>query len=98
MRTKIAVLFLAMMCFGNQDLLAQPSAIASPTLALSMPVAHKTRPSDSHSIAGDWNGELNVQGQKLRLVLHITKNPDGKLLGRQSTVLIRARTEFLFLL
>ena len=81
MRTKIAVLFLAIICLGNQDLLAQPSAMASPTLALSMPVFSQNAPSDSHSIAGDWNGELDVQGQKLRLVLHLTKNPDGKLLG-----------------
>ena len=81
MRTKIAVLFLAIICLANQDLLAQPSTMASATLALSIPVVSQSATSDSHSIAGDWNGELNVQGQKLRLVLHITKNPDGKLLG-----------------
>jgi pimeloyl-ACP methyl ester carboxylesterase len=81
MRTKIALLFLALICLGNQALLVQSSAMASPTLALSMPVVSQNAPSDSHSIAGDWNGELDVQGQKLRLVLHLTKNPDGKLLG-----------------
>jgi len=81
MRTKIAVLFLAMICLGNQDLFAQPSAMASPTLAVSMPVVSQAAPSDSRSIAGDWNRELDVQGQKLGLVLHLTKNPDGKLLG-----------------
>src|SRR5579864_795069 len=81
MRPKIAVLFLAIIYLGTQDLLVQSSAMASPTLALSMPVVSQNTPADSHSISGDWNGELDVQGQKLRLVLHLTKNPDGKLLG-----------------
>src|SRR5579864_3152917 len=81
MRPKIAVLFLAMICPGNQDLLAQPSGMASPTLAVSTPIVSQGAPTDSESIAGDWNGELDVQGHKLRLVLHLTRNPDGKLLG-----------------
>ncbi len=29
--------------------------------------------------AGDWQGTLNAGGQELRLVLHITKAPDGSL-------------------
>jgi uncharacterized protein len=33
------------------------------------------------NIAGDWNGTLDVQGQKLRLVVHVKKNADGKLSG-----------------
>jgi hypothetical protein len=36
---------------------------------------------DSAGIAGDWNGTLEVLGQKLRLVLRIKKNADGKLTG-----------------
>ncbi|HET9165098.1 MAG TPA: hypothetical protein VFP11_03810, partial [Candidatus Angelobacter sp.] len=62
MRTKIAVLFLSMICLGNQDLLAQPPAIASPALAASIPVVSQDASSDSLSIAGDWNGSLDVQG------------------------------------
>ena len=33
----------------------------------------------AQDITGDWNGTLSVNGSELRLVLHITKNPDGKL-------------------
>ena len=35
----------------------------------------------TQDIAGDWNGTLDVQGQKLRLVVHFKKNADGKLTG-----------------
>ena len=33
----------------------------------------------AQDVTGDWNGSLNVNGAELRLVLHITKNPDGAL-------------------
>lgn len=33
----------------------------------------------SQEVTGDWNGTLNANGAELRLVLHLTKNPDGKL-------------------
>src|SRR5215471_18833179 len=33
----------------------------------------------AQDITGDWNGALNVNGTELRLVLHISKNPDGTL-------------------
>src|SRR5689334_23052430 len=33
----------------------------------------------AQDITGDWNGALSVNGAELRLVLHITKNPDGTL-------------------
>ncbi len=36
-----------------------------------------TAVSVAQDIAGDWNGALSVNGAELRLVLHITKNPDG---------------------
>jgi uncharacterized protein len=33
----------------------------------------------SQDITGDWNGTLNANGAELRLVLHLTKNPDASL-------------------
>jgi uncharacterized protein len=33
----------------------------------------------AQDVTGDWNGKLNVNGGELRLVLHITKNADGRL-------------------
>jgi pimeloyl-ACP methyl ester carboxylesterase len=33
----------------------------------------------AQDMTGDWNGKLNANGAELRLVLHITKNPDGSL-------------------
>jgi uncharacterized protein len=33
----------------------------------------------AQDIAGDWQGTLNVDGAELRLVLHLTKAPDGSL-------------------
>ena len=33
----------------------------------------------AQDVTGDWNGKLSVNGGELRLVLHITKNPDGSL-------------------
>lgn len=77
MRIKLAGLVLALVCFGNQN--GQGQATASPTLALPVFVAAQAASPDSRSIAGDWNGELNAQGTKLRLVLHIKKNSDGTL-------------------
>lgn len=77
MRIKLAGLVLALVCFGNQDGRAQ--APASPTLALPAFAAAPAASPESGSIAGDWNGELDVQGTKLRLVLHVKKNPDGTL-------------------
>jgi len=77
MRIKLAGLLLAMVCLGNQDGRAQ--AFSSPTLVLPAFAAAQAAPPESGSIAGDWNGELDAQGTKLRLVLHIKKNPDGTL-------------------
>lgn len=77
MRIKLAGLALALVWFGNQDGRAQ--APASLTLALPVFATAQAAPSESKSIAGDWNGELNAQGTKLRLVLHVKKNPDGTL-------------------
>jgi hypothetical protein len=77
MRIKLAGLLLVLVCFGNQDGRAQ--APASPTLALPAFVAAQAAPPESKSIAGDWNGALEAQGTKLRLVLHVKKNPDGTL-------------------
>jgi hypothetical protein len=77
MRIKLAVLVLALVCFGHQDGWAQ--TIASPTLALPAFVAAQAATAESKSIVGDWNGALEAQGTKLRLVLHVKKNPDGTL-------------------
>lgn len=33
----------------------------------------------AQDITGDWNGTLNTGAGELRLVLHVTKNPDGTL-------------------
>ena len=77
MRIKLAGLLLALVCFGNQD--GRTQASASPTLALPAFATAQAAPPESKSIVGDWNGALEAQGTKLRLVLHIKKNPDGTL-------------------
>lgn len=84
MRIKLAGLLLALVCFGHQDGRAQ--AVAYPSLALPAFVAAQAASPESKSIAGDWNGELNVQGTKLRLVLHIKKNSDGALAATLDSV------------
>jgi uncharacterized protein len=33
----------------------------------------------AQDVTGDWNGKLSVNGEELRLVLHIGRNPDGSL-------------------
>jgi len=33
----------------------------------------------AQDVTGDWNGTLHANGAELRLVLHISKNPDGGL-------------------
>jgi len=38
-----------------------------------------TAVSFAQDITGDWNGTLSINGAELRLVLHVTKNPDGTL-------------------
>jgi hypothetical protein len=87
MRIKLAGLLLALGCFANQDGHAQATLlhpgtghslpIASPALATPFFIAPQTVSPGSGSIAGDWNGVLDAQGTKLRLILHIKKNPDG---------------------
>lgn len=84
MGIKLAGLLLALVFCGNQDGRAQ--AIASPTLAVPGFVAAQAASPESKSIAGDWNGELNVQGTKLRLVLHVKKNSDGALAATLDSV------------
>jgi hypothetical protein len=95
MRIKLAGLLLALVCLANQDVRAQDAIqsgtghslpISSPTLALPAFSAPQAAAPDSRSIAGDWNGTLEANGQKLRLVLHLKKNPDGKLTGSLDSV------------
>jgi hypothetical protein len=51
------------------------------TLAVSLAsVAH------AQNIAGDWQGTLKAGEAELRLVLHITKNPDGNLSATMDSV------------
>jgi len=77
MRIKLVGLVIALVCFGNQN--GRGQAPASATLTLPAFVAAQAASPASKSIAGDWNGELNAQGTKLRVVLHVKKNPDGTL-------------------
>jgi hypothetical protein len=48
-------------------------------LAIPSFIAPQAASPKTASIAGDWNGVLDAQGTKLRLALHIKKNPDGTL-------------------
>lgn len=86
MRIKLAGLLLTLGCFANyghaQATLLQPGTghsvpIASPALATPFFIAPQAVSPGNGSIVGDWNGVLDAQGTKLRLVLHIKKNPDG---------------------
>src|SRR5947209_2856357 len=43
------------------------------------PPAPATPARPGNSLEGEWSGALDVQGQKLRLVLKVKKTPDGKL-------------------
>jgi hypothetical protein len=65
MRTRIIASLLAMMLWCTLS---------------AMPAVAQNKESDK-SIAGDWNGTLDVQGQKLRLAVHLKKNADGKWTG-----------------
>jgi len=40
----------------------------------------------AQDIAGDWNGTLKAGGAELRLVLHLTKNPDGSLKAKLDSI------------
>lgn len=40
----------------------------------------------AQDVAGDWQGTLKAGGAELRLVLHITKNPDGSLKGTLDSI------------
>ena len=51
--------------------------VASPALATPFFIAPQAVPPGNRSIVGDWNGRLKAQVTKLRLVLHIKKNPNG---------------------
>jgi hypothetical protein len=90
MRTRIIALFPMLMWLGLQTAAAQSSDLQSAarhsvSAASAVPaplvVGQQAAAKESRSIAGDWNGTLDVQGQKLRLALHLKKNADGKLTG-----------------
>ena len=40
----------------------------------------------AQDISGDWNGTLKINGAELRLVLHVTKNPDGTLKSTMDSI------------
>ncbi len=48
--------------------------LAGPAMAISAPAA-------AQEAVGDWQGTLDLGGQKLRLVFHIARGADGKLTG-----------------
>ena len=85
MRTRIFTLLPVVMWLGVQAGGAQSPqrslAIASSTFLLPTPAEPQGAAPASQDIAGEWNGALDVQGQKLRLVVHLKKNADGKLTG-----------------
>ena len=85
MRTRIFALLPAVMWLGVQAGGAQSPErslpIASSTLLLPAQAEPQGAAPVSQDLAGDWNGALDVQGQKLRLVVHLKKNADGKLTG-----------------
>jgi hypothetical protein len=57
----------------------KPAPSAAATAGAS---AAEPKPADAKSapsIAGDWLGALEVQGQALHLAIHLTKNEDGSL-------------------
>ncbi|MBZ5505072.1 MAG: hypothetical protein LAO78_06265 [Acidobacteriia bacterium] len=83
MRVKTAGLFMTALCLIGQNGGAQSpqriirfaaTAAFAPILMYPQGAAQP-----SQGIVGDWNGTLDVQGTKLRLVLHVKKNADGKL-------------------
>jgi putative CocE/NonD family hydrolase len=91
MRTRIIALLLATMWLGFQTGAAQSSDSFSGA-DRPLPIAFSMLPApalaeprgasqENRDIAGDWNGTLEAEGQKLRLVLHLKKNADGKLTG-----------------
>ena len=43
-------------------------------------------PAWAQEVAGDWQGTLSNNGAELRLVLHISRNPDGSLKGTMDSV------------
>src|SRR5947209_606040 len=59
-------------------------ALCAQSIALQQPdhpPAPATPARPGNSLEGEWSGALDVQGQKLRLVLKVKKTPDGKLSG-----------------
>jgi putative CocE/NonD family hydrolase len=78
MRTRIFGSLLATALILAQIANAQTRERTFPVAAPLM--AAQTAP-QPHNITGDWNGVLDVQGQKLRVGLHLKKNADGKFTG-----------------
>jgi hypothetical protein len=83
MQIKTAGLFVMALCLIGQNGGAQSPQriIGFAAIAPSAPIMMYAQgaPQPSQGILGDWNGTLEVQGTKLRLVLHVKKNADGKL-------------------
>ena len=60
------------------------AALAQLPVGFSTPgFAPATTQADAQSkdLSGDWTGTLDAQGKKLRVVLHLKKNSDGKVTG-----------------
>ena len=55
--------------------------LSLPLTAQAKPPKSAPKPKSMPSVAGDWNGSLNVGGTQLRLVVHFTRQPGGGLAG-----------------
>jgi len=55
--------------------------LSLPLTAQAKPAKTPAKAKAAPSVAGDWNGSLNVGGTQLRLVVHFTRQPGGGLAG-----------------
>ena len=62
-------------------IIASLVAVMLGSILLSAPAIAQNTDSSGKNITGDWSGSLEVQGQKLRLAVHLKKNADGKWSG-----------------
>src|SRR4051794_30119019 len=79
MRKKLFAALLTIACLWAQTGTAQAPGPQLGTSLLPWLPAPQAAP--SLDLAGDWNGVLDVQGKKFRLVLRLNKNAGNKLTG-----------------
>ena len=73
MTRRIATIVVMLLWIGTAWCKAQPKPLMLAQAAASTPAQ------TASSLEGEWNGTLDANGTKLRLVVKITKNKDGKL-------------------